>query len=114
MDCRIKKMGGLLLLITSELVRAITLMPFGIYVREQYMLNKRIINHEMIHRQQQFEMLIIFFYLWYFIEWLIRIFINGRRAYVMISLEQEAYANAANMDYLETRKHFCWFKYIKS
>ena len=112
MGWNIKKMGWFLSLVTSTNVRAITLMPFGIYIRERFMTDKTIINHEMIHVQQQFEMLFIFFYLWYFIEWLIRIFVNGRRAYVMISFEQEAYGNEKNMDYLKTRKHFCWLKYI--
>ena len=54
----------------------------------------------------------LFFYLWYVIEWFIRIFINGNKAYVSLSFEREAYGNAYNMDYLKTRKPFSWLKYM--
>ena len=54
----------------------------------------------------------LFFYLWYVIEWFIRIFINGRKAYISLSFEREAYGNADNMDYLKTRKFFSHLKYM--
>lgn len=57
------------------------------------------------------EMLYVFFYLWYVIEWLIRLFGKGN-AYRNISFEQEAYSNDDNMKYLDIRKHYAWFKYI--
>ena len=73
----------------------------------------RIINHEKIHWKQQMEMLIIFFYFWYLIEWFIRLFINGKAAYRSLSFEREAYDNDDNLEYLKTRKPYSWLKYMK-
>lgn len=111
---RLKMMGNFLNIITGSNVLAITLCPFGIYFRDKESLNnQKTINHESIHWKQQLEMLVIFFYIWYLVEWIIRIFINGKKmAYISISFEQEAYDNDRNMLYLYNRKHFVWFKYI--
>jgi len=54
----------------------------------------------------------LFFYIWYLIEWIIRIFINGNKAYVSISFEREAYNNDYKLNYLNNRKHFSHFKYM--
>lgn len=73
-------------------------------------------NHEEIHTAQMKEMLYIPFYLWYVIEYLVRYIIsifNNSDAYHSISLEQEAYANDNNLNYLNSRKHYGWIKYIK-
>ena len=51
------------------------------------------------------ELLYIFFYLLYFLEWLVRLFIN-KNAYRNISFEKEAYAHENNFKYLNHRKHF--------
>lgn len=94
--------------------RSITLWPFGIYfAKEIYMQNERIINHEKIHWRQQQELLGIFFYLWYFIEWIVRIISPPwDTAYKDISFEREAKQNDRDMDYLETRKRFVFLKYL--
>ena len=106
-------MNLLLRILTLDRIAAITLAPFGIYFKyDRYLFNKRLVNHESIHWQQQMEMLIIFFYLWYFIEWIIRLFTNFGNAYRSISFEREAYANDTNKEYLKTRKPFSWLKYI--
>lgn len=87
---------------------------FGIlFCRRQ--LNKIDINHETIHTKQMQELLYIFFYLWYIIEYLIRLIIykNTKLAYKNISFEREAYQNQSNLDYLNNRKHYSWFSYIK-
>lgn len=55
------------------------------------------------------EMLYIFFYLWYLIEWLIRLFGKGN-AYRKISFEKEAYNNENDETYLTKRKHYNWLK----
>lgn len=109
---RIKKMNWFVKFITFGWATGITLAPFGVYIKEKYLTNVRTINHESIHWKQQLEMLIIFFYVWYFIEWLIRIFINFEKAYKSLSFEREAYANDDNLDYLKTRKPFAWLKYM--
>ena len=56
------------------------------------------------------------FYLWYIIEYLIRLIIyrNTKLAYRNISFEREAYQNQYNLDYLSNRKHYSWFKCIKN
>lgn len=79
-------------------------------------LNKIDINHETIHTKQMQEMLYIFFYLQYVLEYLIRLIIyrNTKLAYRNISFEREAYQNQYNLDYLNNRKHYSWLKYIKN
>lgn len=70
------------------------------------------INHEGIHTAQMKEMLYVFFYLWYFIEWFIKLFKYGGKAYRNISFEREAYAREADMNYLKERKHFAWWSEV--
>lgn len=110
---KIKKITNFLKFFLEKSVVGITLCPFGIYLKENYLNDKILINHESIHWKQQLEMLIIFFYFWYLIEWIIRILVNGKKAYVLLLFEQEAYENEKNENYLKTRKHFAWLKYIK-
>lgn len=73
------------------------------------------INHESIHTKQLKEMLWIFFYIWYGIEYLIVRFKAHCQgcAYHDISLEEEAHNNDNNLNYLSQRKHYAWWKYIK-
>ncbi|MBP7342210.1 MAG: hypothetical protein PHG54_07520 [Smithellaceae bacterium] len=53
----------------------------------------------------------IFFYLWYLVEWLIRLF--GRdSAYRRISFEREAYLHEQDGSYLQRRKPYEWVKYV--
>lgn len=73
---------------------------------------KNSINHESIHIKQQGEMLVLFFYLWYFIEWLVKIFKYKKQAYMNLSFEREAYGNASNLEYLKSRKMYSWWKYL--
>ena len=87
---------------------------FGIlFVRENVELTDQTLNHEQIHTEQMKEMLYILFYLWYFIEWLIRLFTNPGQAYRSISFEQEAYAKESDFSYLSARKRFSWIKYLR-
>jgi hypothetical protein len=113
MKAKIKKIEYNIFLskILAKNIIGITLCPFGIYYRN--FISEKTLNHENIHWQQQLEMLIIFFYLWYGIEWLIRkIFVKGD-AYRNLSFEREAYQNDHNEDYLKTRKKYSWLKYLK-
>lgn len=85
---------------------------FGIlFVRKGITVDEEMINHEAIHTEQMKEMLYVFFYLWYVIEWIIRLFMKGN-AYRNISFEREAYDNESNLDYLNTRKRYFWFSYL--
>jgi len=113
---KFKKFNWFVKIITFNWPLAITLAPFGIYVNQKYRtvdkLSKRTRNHESIHWKQQLEMLVIPFYLWYFIEWIIRLFIHGFDAYRNLSFEREAYGNDDNLDYLKIRKKYSWVKYL--
>jgi hypothetical protein len=106
-------MGRFLLWLTRGKIAGITLSPFGIYFKQEwYMQYPRLVNHEKIHWRQQLEMLIIFFYVWYVLEWFIKFFTPPVGAYIDISFEREAHSNDDNLDYLETRKCYSWFKYL--
>ena len=107
----IYKMSRLLIWLTRGRIIAITLLPFGTFTRDDEVSTKTI-NHEMIHAAQQREMLYLVFYLWYLVEWLIRLPVNGRQAYVKISFEQEAYSNDRDASYLVHRKRFAWIKFL--
>ena len=90
--------------------RAINL--FGIlFVRGNARIDDITLNHEKIHTAQIKEMLYVFFYVWYVIEWFIRLPFGN--AYRNISFEREAYANQDDLNYLENRKRFDFVKYIK-
>lgn len=94
-------------------VIAITLAPFGCYECEKGILTEVELNHEKIHWHQQFEMLFIFFYLWYVIEYLIKVFKYGWfEAYYHISFEIEAYRFEDYEYYPENRGHYGWIFYL--
>lgn len=94
-------------IIPFEGFKAINL--FGIiFARE--ILNKVDINHEKIHSKQMKDFLYIFYYPIYIIEWIIRLFQYGNKAYRNISFEREAYANQNDFNYKHTFKNY--LKYI--
>ena len=83
---------------------------FGmLFCKPNTRISDRLFNHESIHTAQMKEMLYIPFYLWYVIEWLIKLF-GKDSAYRSISFEREAYTNQDDLNYLKTRKHYCWIK----
>mgnify|MGYP000012421167 FL=1 len=86
---------------------------FGIlFVRKEAELTSTLINHEYIHTAQMKELLYVFFYLWYLVEWIVRLFQKGN-AYRQISFEREAYANEDDFAYLSNRKHYSFVRYLK-
>lgn len=86
---------------------------FGIlFYKDKNSLNSCLLNHEKIHTKQMVELLFIGFYLWYVLEWIVRIFMRGN-AYQNISFEREAYNNQRDLQYLENRKHYSWIKYLR-
>lgn len=92
-----------------------TINLFGILFTKRDYLTRDTILHERIHTAQMKEMLYIFFYLWYGVEYIIIRFFHKKQnnAYHDVSFEEEAHDNAYNWTYLETRKRYAWFKYIK-
>jgi hypothetical protein len=94
--------------------RGLTLFPF-VFVKYRFdSKNKVLINHEKIHIRQQLEMLVLPFFVWYFVEYAVRLlqYKNVNLAYRNISFEREAYANETNLDYLETRGFFNFLNYL--
>jgi hypothetical protein len=93
---------------------SLTLFPFIFLKSIAQKENKVLLNHEKIHLQQQKEMLVLFFYLWYTVEFLVR-FVktkNKNKAYRGISFEQEAYAHETDMLYIEKRPKWAFLKYL--
>jgi hypothetical protein len=109
---KIKRMNEFVKFITFNTAKAITLAPFGIYIKDKYLKDEYIINHEKIHWKQEMEMFIIFFYIWYFMEWLWKTGIYGQRAYENLSHEREAFKYTYDLNYLKTRKIYSWIKYL--
>lgn len=93
---------------------AITIYPFVVLKHKRQKDDMILINHEKIHLRQQLELLVIGFYLWYFVEFLLRLikFKNWYRAYLNISFEREAYKNENDLNYLKSRSFWSFFKEI--
>lgn len=86
---------------------------FGvIFVRHGVHLHAEEINHERIHTAQMREMLFIFFYIWYGMEWFILLFKyrNSFDAYKNIRFEKEAYRHGDEIRYLKHRKPYAWLR----
>ncbi|MEE9348911.1 MAG: hypothetical protein V3U80_02580 [Flavobacteriaceae bacterium] len=92
---------------------AITIWPI-IIINKKYKGDKVLVNHEKIHIKQQLELLWLPFFIWYFIEFIIRYvqYKNWNEAYLNLSFEREARDNEWNLNYLKTRKWYGFFKYL--
>lgn len=102
-------------LLKNTKINGIALFPFILLKNAADKNNQFLINHEKIHLRQQIELLIIFFYAWYLLEyyfWLIK-FRDPFLAYRRISFEREAYANEQDINYLKSKKLWSFFKYLK-
>jgi len=91
-------------------VGAITLCPF-IICRDKS--SKVMLNHESIHVRQQLELLIIPFYIIYLINWLYNMYIykgDSFLAYKNIMFEKEAYNHERDLNYLDTRQKWSYFR----
>ena len=105
----------LLKLFTGRFASSITLWPFVFLRHQKYKEDPVLLNHEKIHLQQQLELCILFFYLWYGIEFLRNRLkgMNSRTAYYNISFEKEAYEHEKDVEYLKRRKFWGFLKYFK-
>lgn len=84
--------------------------------REQGRMSALEANHEYIHTLQQRELLFVFFYVLYLLEWLFLLiqYRSSRKAYFMISFELEAYRHQEDLEYRKHRRHFAWAKEKKT
>lgn len=100
--------------LTSKWVGGIALYPFILCRNKQSLENTRFINHEKIHLRQQAELLVVFFFVWYLLEYIIRLiqYRKCNQAYRNISFEREAYVNENDLDYLKDRKFWSYLKYL--
>lgn len=88
--------------------------PF-IFFQDETFERPYIVNHEKIHFRQMLELLFIFLFILKFIEFNYARFIlkkNLYESYLFTSIEQEAYLNQNNSNYLKERHLFSIFKYI--
>lgn len=94
--------------------QGITLYPIVFLKDKKLLANDYLLNHEMIHIKQQQELLIIFFYLWYVIEFIIKLmkYRSWWKAYRRISFEREAYAMEWDANYIKERPRWAFLKYL--
>ena len=93
---------------------AMAIWPF-IFLRDKELKNDDILlNHENIHLKQQKELLWIFFFMIYFIEFLAKIVIYKRLklAYRNISFEREAYLYEYDFNYTRTKPYWSFINFL--
>lgn len=99
----------------SKRFAGIALWPFIVVKSKAYKKDPVFLNHERIHLRQQFELLVLPFYLWYGMEYLLRLiyFKDRNLAYHNISFERESHAHEKDLSYLNGRKFWRFIHYIK-
>lgn len=108
----------MIFIIVPKLLRkrfnGMALWPFVLLREEGLKNDTRFLNHERIHFRQQKELLVIFFYGWYGLEYLVRLiqYRNRFTAYRNISFEREAYSNEKDLHYLQGRALWSFLRYI--
>ena len=95
-------------------VTAMAFWPFILFRHLRYSNIKEIENHELIHHQQQKELLVIPFYTLYFLHFLFCLlkYLNYKKAYYNVCFEKEAYAHEKDFNYLNERKWSAWYNYL--
>lgn len=94
--------------------KAVTVFPF-IFVRSRVDMIPWLITHEQIHLRQQLELLFIGAVLLHIVEVLYCLTVlrlSWYDSYLWSSVEQEAYRNQNNSEYLKHRKPFSQFYYV--
>ena len=90
------------------------LWPFIILRNDSLKADRVLINHERIHLRQQEELMVVFFYLFYVLEWIARsiYYLDCYRGYKNISFEREAYLHENDFQYLRNRRSFQFLQYF--
>jgi hypothetical protein len=108
----------LMILVTRHLFYrnyvGLCLWPFIILREESLREDPVLINHERIHLRQQAELLVVFFYIAYLLEWVIKsaYYLDCYRGYKNISFEREAYLYEKDCQYLENRRPLQFLQYV--
>lgn len=108
----------MILIVSKKLLsgrfKGISLWPFVILGNEHLKKDDLFLNHEKIHLRQQLEMLVLFFYIWYAVEFFVRYLDckNGMLAYRNISFEREAYRRERDLAYLCNRPFWAFLKFL--
>lgn len=108
----------MILLIRPKLLRknfnGITLWPFVVLKDDSLKDDAVFLNHERIHLRQQAELLVLFFYVWYGLEFMVRLlqYRNKFMAYKNISFEREAYRYETDFSYLKSRRIFGFLRFM--
>lgn len=99
--------------LTFGFAAGITLFPF-VFISPGIPLTRRLVVHERIHLQQQRELLVFPFFLFYLMEYLFNLlkYKSHYKAYFMISFEQEAYRNDRDFYYLKSRRPYSWTRFL--
>nr|WP_255577963.1 hypothetical protein [Flavobacterium sp. CHNK8] len=94
--------------------RGLTIFPFVIVKFKKDKENPILLNHERIHIRQQIELLILPFFIWYLLEYCIRLlhYKNSYLAYKNISFERECYTHEQDLNFLKKRTFFNFLKFI--
>lgn len=106
------------LIVTKYLIpkgyRGLAVFPFVFVKQALDKKNEVFVNHERIHLRQQLELLVVPFFLWYFLEFLVRLiqYKEMDLAYRNISFEREAYANEKDIEYLNNRFLWRFLEYV--
>lgn len=93
---------------------AMAIYPFMLFKHHSQKDNPLLIRHEKIHFRQQLELLILPFYVLYLLFYLYNLvkYKQHHIAYLQICFEKEAYANEQNLNYLNQRKRYAWYKFL--
>ncbi|MDI9880493.1 hypothetical protein [Flectobacillus longus] len=105
------RQGYILLIVPYLQVSGMALFPFILVQKGNP--SKILVNHERIHLRQQVELGIVFFYLWYLINYGVNRLkgMTHNQAYHQIIFEREAYREDENLGYLTKRKWLAFLQY---
>nr|WP_233264597.1 MULTISPECIES: hypothetical protein [unclassified Flavobacterium] len=94
--------------------RGLTIFPFVIVKFKEDKENPILLNHERLHIRQQLELLVLPFFIWYLLEYCIRLlyYKNSYLAYKNISFERECYRHEQDLNFLKKRTFFNFLKFI--
>ncbi|MCB0438079.1 MAG: hypothetical protein KDD20_05005 [Mangrovimonas sp.] len=92
----------------------LTVFPFVFLKTKHLKQDIHLLNHEAIHLKQQLELLVLPFFLWYLLEFLVKLVRvgNWQKAYRSISFEREAYEKQNDLNYLKSRPFWGFLGYL--